>query len=466
MPHVPFLILGGGAAAFSAATYANDVGVQTLMVNAGLPIGGTCVNVGCVPSKHLLEAAAGVHAARRPRTVGLTVGEVSLDYLQTKEARDALVERLRESNYRAVLDSLTHVELIEGYGRFIDAQTVEVDGTRYTADKILVAVGSRPRILPMEGWNLPEVLDNQGALKLEEVPERLIVVGGGPQGLEWAQAFRRLGAEVMLLQSRGQVLTALDRDVAAVVQEGLEAEGIDVRLRASITAIEKTEAGLRVRWTEGDELREANATHVLRAVGVQGNADRIGAEHAGLAVDRGFLSVDDGMRTSVDRIFAAGDVIGHHMLEHAAGKEGRVAATNALSQADVRVQYPSMPAAVFTDPEVAWVGPTERDYMRTHGVCKCRAVRFDKVPRAQATGRTTGMVRLTIDHRTEVIVGAQFVGPHAGDAIHEVVVAIKMGMHIDELIDTVHAFPTYSEAIKTAALAYRRDISVMACCIG
>ena len=389
-----------------------------------------------------------------------------LDYAATKAARDAVVERLRGSNYRDVLDALEHVSLVEGRGRFIDPHTLAVGDTHYRANRILVAVGSRARRLDIEGEELPGVVDHIGALELTEVPDHLVVLGAGPQGLEWAQAFRRLGSEVTVLMSRGQVLRPVDRDVAAQVQQALEAEGIRFHLRARANRITQDGDGLRVWWTQGDETHSEAATHVLRAVGVRGNADGIEAEQAGLAVDRGFLQTDAGMPTDVSHIFAAGDVIGHHMLEHAAGKEGKVAAANALADAGLTVPYASMPAVVYTDPEVAWVGPTERDYMREHGVCKCRHVLMERVPRAMATGRTAGVARLTIDHETEVVVGAQMVGPHAGDAIHEMVVAIRAGVHIDELIDTVHAFPTYSEAFKIAALAFRRDISVMACCIG
>jgi mercuric reductase len=466
MSAIPFLILGGGAAAFSAATRANDLGVPTVMINAGLPIGGTCVNVGCVPSKHLLSAAAGVHAARHTAVPGLTVSDVSLDYRRTKAARDALVLNLRESNYAEVLKVLQSVELMEGFARFVDPHTVEVNGRHLRAEKILVAVGSRPRDLPIPGWNLDGVLDHQGALSLEAVPERLVVIGGGPQGLEWAQAFSRLGGEVVVLEALGQVLSPLDPDVSQVVQDALVAEGVVVNTRARLTRIDRVDGGLLVTWSDGEAEHRIEATHVLKAVGVSGNADRIQAQAARLTVKGGFVPTDGMMSTTVPHIFAAGDVNGRFMLEHAAGTEGKTAAANALSDAGLEVDYASMPAAVFTDPEVAWVGPTERDYMKEHGVCKCRHVRLDRVPRALATGHTQGIARLTIHHETERVVGAQLVGPHAGDAIHEIVVAIKVGMHIDDLIDTVHAFPTYSEAFKIAALAYRRDISVMACCIG
>jgi len=464
---VPFLILGGGAAAFSAATRANDLGVDTVMINAGLPIGGTCVNVGCVPSKHLLEVARATHAARHPGTPGLSVGPVEVDYAAMKAARDDLVGGLRGSNYVQVLAALDHVRLVEGHGRFVDAHTVEVGGQRYEADKILVAVGSRARGLPFPGDGHPRVLDNRTALDLTEVPARLVVVGGGPQGLEWAQAFARLGSDVTVLEFLPQVLGPLDADVAAVVQEALTAEGVVVRTSARVMAVEEAPDGLVVVWSDAEGEHRLPATHLLKAVGVDGNADRIDAERAGLSPDRrGFLVVDERLATPVPHIYAAGDIVGTYMLEHAAGKEGKVAAENALNGGDLRVDYASMPAAVFTDPEVAWVGPTERDYMGAHGTCTCRAVHFDHVPRAMATGRTRGIARLTVDHRTDKVVGAQMVGPHAGDAIHEMVVAIRAGLTVDELIDTVHAFPTYSEAFKTAALAFRRDVSVMACCIG
>jgi mercuric reductase len=464
---VPFLILGGGAAAFSAATRANDLGVDTVMINAGLPIGGTCVNVGCVPSKHLLETARATHAARHPGTPGLSVGPVEVDYAAMKAARDGLVSGLRGSNYVQVLAALDHVRLVEGHGRFVDAHTVEVGDRRFKADKILVAVGSRARSLPFPGDGHSRVLDNRAALELTDVPARLVVVGGGPQGLEWAQAFARLGSEVTVLEFQPQVLGPLDSDVAAVVQEALVAEGVVVHTSARVTAVEEAPDGVVVLWSDAEGDHRLAASHVLKAVGVDGNADRIDAERAGLIPDRrGFLAVDERLATEVPHIYAAGDVVGTFMLEHAAGKEGKVAAENALNGGDQRVDYASMPAAVFTDPEVAWVGPTERDYMAAHGTCRCRAVRFDQVPRAMATGRTRGIARLTVDHRTDKVVGAQMVGPHAGDAIHELVVAIRAGLTVDELIDTVHAFPTYSEAFKTAALAFRRDVSVMACCIG
>ncbi len=465
---VPFLILGGGAAAFSAATRANDLGVDTVMIHAGLPIGGTCVNVGCVPSKALLEAARAVHAARQPSAPGLAVGRVDVDYAAMKAHRDALVAGLRTSNYVDVLASLDHVRLVEGHGRFVDPHTVEVAGRRYAADAILVAVGSRARALPFPGGDHPRVLDHRTALELTEVPARLVVIGGGPQGLEWAQAFHRLGARVTVLEYLPQVLGPLDADVAAVVRDALVAEGVAIHTSTRVTAVHDAPGGVSVAWTdaEGQVHREA-ATHVLKAIGVDGNADRIDAERAGLSPSRrGFLPVDARLATEVPHIYAAGDVVGTFMLEHAAGKEGKVAAENALTGADRHVDYASLPAAVFTDPEVAWVGPTERDYMAEHGTCACRAVRFDRVPRALATGRTRGIARLTLDHRTDRVVGAQMVGPHAGDAIHEVVVAIRAGLTVDDLIDVVHAFPTYAEAFKTAALAFRRDVSVMACCIG
>ena len=417
--HVPFLTLGGGAAAFSAVTRADDLGVETLMINAGLPIGGTCVNVGCVPSKHLLESARAVHAARHPSTAGLAVAPAEVDYAAMKAARDGLVEGLRGSNYVDVLASLDHVRLVEGHGRFVDAHTVAVDDRAWTADKILVAVGSRSRPLPVPGARHTRVLDNRTALMLEVVPEALVVIGGGPQGLEWAQAFARLGSDVTVLEFLPQVLGPLDADVAAVLQGALTAEGIDVRTGARVTGIETAPGGLEVVWEDAGGAHRRHASHVLSAVGVDGNADRIDAERAGLAVDsRGFLAVDERLSTPVPHIYAAGDIVGRFMLEHAAGKEGKVAADNALTGGELHVDYASMPAAVFTDPEVAWVGPTERDYMRAHGTCRCRTIQFDHVPRAMATGRTRGIARLTVDHRTDRVVGAQMVGPHAGYAIH------------------------------------------------
>ncbi len=461
---VPYLILGGGAAAFSAATRADELGVDTVMVNAGLPLGGTCVNVGCVPSKHLLASAHAAHAAAHPGMPGIASGPVQVNYAAMKAARDELVLALRASNYRDVLDALPRVRFVEGHGRFVDPHTVAVGEALWRADHVLVAVGARPARPPIEGLDHPRVADHRKALTWEEVPGRLVVLGAGPQGLEWAQAFRRLGAEVDVVELLPEVLPAFDRDVAAVLRAALEAEGIRFHLGARATRVaDRGPVGVRVELPDGAALE---ATHVLLAAGVVGNADGIDAERAELSpTRRGFLEVDDTLATAVPHIHAAGDVIGRSMLEHAAGREGRLAADNALAGAGRRVDHDQVPAVVYTDPEAALVGLTETEQVKRLGTCRCRTVRFERVPRALAAGVRHGIARLTVDPATDRVVGAQVVGPHAGDAIHEIVVAIRAGLTVDDLVDTVHAFPTFSEAFKHAALAFRRDTSVMSCCI-
>lgn len=466
MQNTPFLILGGGAAAFAAATRANDLGIDTIMINAGLPLGGTCVNVGCVPSKNLLTHAAAIQASRSPAYPGAHPAEINVDYSILKRAREEVVAGLRQKNYRDVLASLGKVRVVEGKGKFLDPHTVEVDGTKWKAEKILIAVGSRPGRLEIPGLDLEGVVDSRGIWDLDSIPKRFVIVGGGPLGLEFAQAFSRLGAKVTVLEFLPQILGPLDNDVAQVAQEALEAEGITFETSARVLGIEDTGHGLAVRWQRDGNANSVDADLVLVASGVHGNADRIGAENAGLRLDaKGFLSVDDRYATNVSHIYAAGDVIGKFMLEHAAGKEGKLAADNLLTGSVRMLDYGAMPAAVFTSPEVAWVGWTERDYMEAHGVCKCRAVHFDRLPRGVASENTRGIARIAVDPASDRIVGAQMVGPHAADAIHEMVLAIRHGLTVDDIIDTVHIFPTWSEAFKLAALAFRRDISVMSCCI-
>ena len=462
-----FIIVGGGAAAFAAATRASELGVRTAMINHGLPLGGTCVNVGCLPSKHLLAVSDEYFYPPRTPFDALRNGHMlSFDFRAAIDEKRRIVEALRASNYLDVLASFTGVEYIEGRARFVSKETVEVNGRTITAEKFLIATGSRPSILPFPGIEGVQYLTNREAMDLDDLPESLIVVGAGPIGLELGQMFLHFGTKVTMLEKVPQILPCVEPEIAAELQRSLEEEGMDIHCACNIERV----------WQEGDERfiqaevmgerRVFSAHQLLLATGVMPNSDGMGLDVAGVrSTDRGYIEVDEFLETSSPRIYAAGDVVGRMFLETIAAKEGSVATANAFENARKTIDYDSVPAAVFTNPQVATVGLTEDEEMRRLGTCACRTVEVAQIPKAKAIKETRGLIKMVIHPETSKVLGVHMVAPHAADLIHEAVLAVKFGLTIDDIIDTVHVFPTMSEGIKLAAQAFRRDISVMSCCI-
>ncbi len=456
------IIIGGGAAAFAAATKANDLGARTLMVNAGLPLGGTCVNVGCIPSKHLLAIADAVHSARHPRFASLQPANgVAPSFGDARREKDELVAALRQGNYHDVLAALESVEFREGRGRLAGPGRVEVDGEILEARHVLIATGARAAIPPIPGLREAGYLTNVEALDLEEAPSSLAVIGGGPLGLEFAQIFRRFGSQVTVIEAEPQIVPKAEPEIAQVLREALEGEGIRILTGARI---ERVEPGAPKRILCAGELCiEADA--ILVATGIRPNTDDLGVELAGGSLDaRGFVQVTDWYQAG-DRLWAAGDVIGRMALETVAAKEGALAAGNALEGRRDSIDYDAVPWAVFTSPQLAGVGLTEAELMTRTRYCNCRTVYYERVPRAMAVKDTVGAVKLTVD-REGRIRGAYACGTNAAEIIHEATLAIRFGLTVRDIVETVHVFPTYSEAIKLAALAFTRDVSVMTCCIG
>jgi len=468
MSDYDFIIIGGGAAAFAAATKASDLGVKTAIVNDGLPIGGTCVNVGCLPSKHLLAVGDELFYPPRSRFEALKDGHApAFDFRAAIEEKRRLVAALRESNYLDVLGSLSAVDYIEGRARFISRDSVEVNGRTLTAEKFLIATGTRPSILPFAGIGGVEYLTNREAMELEELPESMIVVGAGPIGLELGQMFLHFGTRVTVLEKVPQILPRIEPEVADELQRVLEEEGMEIHCACEIQRV--WQEG-KTRFLEADvmgEVRTFQADQLLLATGVLPNTVDLGLEKAGVRVDgRGFIEVDEFMETSSPGIYAAGDVVGKMFLETLAAKEGSVATANAFEGAGQTIDYDSIPAAVFTNPQVATVGLTEEEEMRRFNACACRTVEVARIPKAKAIKETRGLIKMVIHPENSKVLGVHIVAPYAADLIHEATLAVKFGLTVDDIIDTVHVFPTLSEGIKLAAQAFTRDISVMSCCIG
>lgn len=462
-----FIIIGAGAAAFAAATKASELRIETAMVNDGLPVGGTCVNVGCVPSKHLLAVSDEYFYPQRPVFDALENGHrSSFDFKTAIKEKRHLVASLQESNYSDVLGSLPGVEYIAGRARFVSTTAVEVDGRTLTADKFLIATGSRPSVLPFPGIENVQFVTNREAMDLEKLPRSMIVIGAGPIGLELGQMFLHFGTKVTVLEKIPQILPRVEVEIANELQRCLEDEGMEIHCACKIERIWQDG---ETRCVEADvmgERRVFQCDQLLLATGVVPNSDSMGLDAAGVRTnERGFIEVNPLMETSAPGIYAAGDVVGRMFLETLAAKEGMIAAANAFESAGKTIEYDTIPAAVFTSPQVATVGLTEEEVMRRYQACACRTIEVSRIPKAKAIKETRGLIKMVVHPETSKILGVHMVMPDAADLIHEAVLAVKFGFTVDDIIDTTHVFPTMSEGLKLVAQAFVRDISVMSCCI-
>ncbi|HEU0021483.1 MAG TPA: mercury(II) reductase [Dehalococcoidia bacterium] len=476
MDNYDLVIIGGGAAAFAAATKANDLGKTALMINSGLPMGGTCVNVGCMPSKLLLTVGDELYYPQHPRFKALGDGhQPAFDFADAIAEKDEIVAAARQSNYRNVLDSLPLVTYREGRARFVSPNQVEVDGEMISGDKFLISTGSSTRPLPIPGLDEAGWLNNVTAMQLKELPQSMIVIGGGPLGLEFAQMFAHFGSKVTVMEAMDQILPRHEPEIAAEIQRSLMEEGIQFRMGITIEQVRLEQDQKIVTIPSGQGARrrsfntdteEVGAAEILLAAGIQANTTNLGLEQAGVQTGRnGFIRVSEHYQTNNPDIFAAGDCVGKMALETVAAKEGSLAAENALTGSRKSINYDHVPHAVFTNPQVASVGLTEEEEMRRFKACACRTIYMDSVPKAEAVEETRGVFKMAIHPETSRVLGVHIVSPYAADLIHEATLAVKFGLTVDDIIDTLHVFPTLSEGIKRVAQAFTRDISVMACCV-
>ncbi|MGQ0534992.1 MAG: mercury(II) reductase [Methanobacteriota archaeon] len=459
------LIVGGGAAAFAAATKAADHGVRVTMVNSGLPLGGTCVNVGCMPSKMLLEAAKRYREAAHPSFLydGWLKSSASLEWRELKSAKDRMVAAARRMNYHDVIEALGNVTLVEGRAHFTGPKEVKVNGARHAGDVVMIATGARTLIPPVPGLVEAEPLTNVTALELEDAPRSIAVVGGGPLGLEFAQIFARAGAEVTAVELMGRILPQHEPEIGEELEKHIARDGIRVKAGCRLVKVEGGPGETKL-YDSGGCI--ATVDRVLAATGIRPNTDGMGLEAAGVALGKGgFVDVNERFETSVPGVFAAGDVTGKMPLETVAARQGALAAENAITGSARTIDYDLVPHAVFTDPQVAAVGWTEERMMRELGTCWCRTLPMEWIPKAHAVGDTRGLAKLVVHPDTRKILGAHCVAPNAADIIHIPVLAIRAGMTIDDLGETTHVFPTFSEVWKFAALAFDRDPETMSCCI-
>ncbi len=464
-----FVIIGQGSAAFAAAIKADDLGVKAALVGKsrtkGALLGGTCVNVGCVPSKRLLTVGVSYRDSFEGPFDSVRYGKTRFDLEKAIAEKDALVKRFRKQKYADVLQGLRNVDYIQGEAVFVSPSEAKVGGKTLRGTKFLVATGARARVPRVKGIEAIDYLTNEEALSPRRPPRSMIVIGGRALGLEFAQMYANFGTEVTVLQRSDRILPEHEPEISAALRTSLEEEGIRILTGVQLVEVLRRGRMKTVRATVGGEKKEFEAEELLLATGRTPNTDRLNLSSAGVKLDeQGFVNVNDQMQTSAPNVWAAGDVIGEPMLETIAAKEGATAVTNAFTAEKKRIDFNEVPKAVFTSPEVASVGLTDAQANGRGIRCACGIVPLELVPKASIIGDTRGLIKLVAERESKRVVGVHIMAPHAADMIEEGVLAVKFKLTIDDIIDTVHVFPTLSEGIKLAAQSFYKDVGSLSCC--
>jgi mercuric reductase len=458
-------IVGGGSAGFAAAIKAAELGARVAMAEGGT-LGGTCVNVGCVPSKTLIRAAEAQHRRVHHGFEGIPTTDGRPDWSAVRTGKDDLVSELRQAKYWKVLRSYESVTLLEQRAEITSGHSVRLaDGRTITAGKILLTTGASSWAAPIPGLAEVGYLDNVTAMALERLPDSLIVIGASAVGLELAQMFARLGVTVTVLEALPRVVPAEDSDVGNALGNYLREEGLAVHAGVQIDQVGRAGDRYTVSFTEGGKTRTARAERLLVATGRRANTKGFGLEAVGVTLGKkGEIVVNERLQTANPDIYAAGDVIGDPMFVYVAAYGGTLAAENALTGNMRRYDLTALPKVTFTDPAVASIGLTE-DQARAEAVEPLVSkLPLEHVPRSLAARDTRGFVKLVADATTRKIIGAHILAAEAGEMITEPALAIKHGLTIEDLTSTFHPYLTLSEGIKLAAQTFDRDVAKLSCC--
>ncbi|WP_313299983.1 dihydrolipoyl dehydrogenase [Stenotrophomonas sp.] len=461
------VVLGSGPGGYTAAFRAADVGLDTVLVERYASLGGVCLNVGCIPSKALLHAAAVIDEVAHAGDFGVEFGKPTITLDKLREYKEKVVNQLTKG--LAGMAKQRKVRSVQGVGKFVSANELEItaaDGSTQLLrfQKCIIAAGSQAVKLPNFPWDDKRVMDSTDALELAEVPASLLVVGGGIIGLEMATVYGALGSKVTVVEFMDQLMPGADKDLVKPLADRLKKQGIEVHLKTKASGVTADAKGITVTFEAAEEgqapaLAQGTFDRVLVAVGRSPNGKKIDAEKAGVQVtDRGFIPVDRQMRTNVPHIFAIGDIVGNPMLAHKATHEGKLAAEVAAGHKKEWVAR-VIPSVAYTNPEIAWVGVTE-----TEAKAKGLKVGVAKFPwaasgRAIGIGRTEGFTKLIFDEETHRIIGGAIVGVHAGDLLAEIGLAIEMGAEAEDIGHTIHAHPTLSESVAMASEIYDGTIT-------
>lgn len=459
------VIIGSGGAAFSAAIKAVEYGAKVAVVERGT-IGGTCVNIGCVPSKTLLRAGEINHLAKSNPFSGLNTSAGQVNLKQIIEQKDKLVNELRNAKYVNLIEEYGF-ELIRGEASFVDEKTIVVNGKKLTAKRFLIATGASPSIPTIPGLESVDYLTSTSLLDLKEYPKRLVVIGSGYIGLELGQLFHNLGVKVTLMQRSPRILKEYDPEISEAVTKALTEQGIDLITGATFEKVEQRGEIKKVYISVDGDKKIVEAEQLLIATGRKPNTDTLNLKAATVEVgSRGEVLVDDYLRTSNPRIYAAGDVTMGPQFVYVAAYEGGIVADNAIGSLERKVNLEVVPGVTFTNPAIATVGLTEEQAKEKGYEVKTSVLPLEAVPRALVNRETTGVFKLVADANTYKILGVHIVAENAGDVIYAATLAVKFGLTVQDLCESLAPYLTMAEGLKLAALTFDKDVSKLSCCAG
>ncbi|MCM3315673.1 dihydrolipoyl dehydrogenase [Rummeliibacillus stabekisii] len=457
------IVIGAGPGGYVAAIRAAQTGQKVTVIERE-NVGGVCLNVGCIPSKALISVGHRFEKAKHSDDMGIVASEVKLDFKKAQEFKDSVVKKLT-GGVSGLLKG-NNIEVVKGEAYLHDANSLRVitenSAQTYNFKNVIIATGSRPVEIPTFKFS-KRVLNSTGALNLEEVPSKLVVIGGGYIGTELGSAYANLGAEVTILEGGKDILAGFEKQMTTIVKKGLKKKGVTIETNALAQGVEETETGVTVKYEVNGEAKSVEADYVLVTVGRRPNTDEMGLEEVGIEFgERGLIKVDKQCRTNVPNIYAIGDIVAGPQLAHKASYEGKVAA-EAIAGEKAVVDYLAIPAVCFTDPEMATVGLSE-DQAKEEGF----EVSTGKFPfaangRALALNETEGFVKLVARKEDGLLLGGQIVGSGASDMIAEIGLAIEAGMTLEDVAMTIHAHPTLGEiTMETAEVALGNPIHIIA----
>lgn len=458
------LVIGGGSGGFAAAIAASDLDKRVGMINFGT-IGGTCTNVGCVPSKTLIRAAETWHKAGHHPFHGVNTAHEELDWSTIRAQKDALVASLRQSKYVDVLAAYPEITFIEGRAVFEADGSVRLGEQKYRASRYVIATGAQPRMLPIPGVQEAQPLNSTSLMELDVLPKSLIILGGRAVALELGQMMARFGVEVLILQRSLRLVPEHEPEIGRGIQDYFEQDGIGIFTGVQVERLSRDGDTRVVHARLMGQKREFRAEQILMALGRHPNTEGLGLEHVGVVVDaNGAIVVNEYQQTTNPILYATGDVTTNPDYVYVAAAGGAVAARNALTGIQKPLDLAALPGVIFTDPQIATVGLTEAQARHRGYAVQAQTLSLEYVARAQAARDTRGLIKLVADAATGRILGAHVLAAEAGEVIQTATLAVKSGLTLTDLTDTLFPYLTQAEGLKLAALSFTKDVAKLSCC--
>lgn len=450
--NVDVVIIGSGQAGVPLAKRLAAAGKRVVLAERSEP-GGTCVNYGCTPTKTMIASARAAHVARTARRLGVSVGDVQVDFRAVVARKDDVVGRWR----KGVIDGLRRagdkLVFVEGHARFVADKEIDVGGERYRADTVIINVGARPAVPPIDGLASVPWLDNRRVMELREAPKHLVVLGGGYIGCELAQMFRRFGSDVTVVDHAEHLLDREDPEISDEVERVFRREGIVLRLGSTVRSV-GTESGVVLKLEEGEPVR---GSHLLVATGRVPNTDDLGCDAAGIALDeKGFVVVAEHYETNAKGVFAVGDAIAQPQFTHVSWDDHRILFEHLMGRPARARSERVIPSTVFTDPQVARVGLTEKEAKARGVAYEVATMPFERIARAREVDETAGVMKVLVDPKTERILGAALVGAEAGELIHVFGVLMQAGASARVIVDAEFVHPTFGEGLQSLVMTLER----------